>query len=343
MKKLLTVVVPTYQTERFIRNCLTSLLQSKWAERTEILVIDDGSFDQSGCIAEEYAKQYPQIVQVIHKENGGHGSTINVGVHLASGKYFRVVDSDDSVNPLAYEAYLKKLEQIDCDLVVTPFLCVQTRGGEQILQEREVEGSNTLLKEVVLPFRTVAEKLHIRIQEWTIRTKILKEQAITLSEHSFYVDMQWILFPIPWIETICILPELVYRYRLGEASQSVSIQSMQRQKEQHRAILRSLIVFYQEREASGERIEVLQYLARGIAKMEANQVQITLSLPIGRKAKQELIWIEQELKETCFAAYQANEKKSLYWLRNSTYWLYPFAALAWRVKKREKIRRKKEK
>lgn len=338
MEKLLTIIVPVYQTECFIRTCLSSLLRNSMARKTEVLVIDDGSFDQSGNIAEEYARQYPQIVRVIHKKNGGHGSAINVGMQLASGKYLRVVDSDDYVEPIAYERYLKKLEHFDCDLIATPFCCVQT-GKEK--RKREIEGAMRLPKEVVLSFREYAKVLHIRIQEWTIRTEILREHPIVLSEYSFYVDMQYILFPIPWIETFCILPDMVYLYRLGNETQSVSIKNMQRNRKQHHFVLRSLVQFYRERERYGEQKEVLSYLARGIAKMEANQVQIILSLPIGRKAKQELLFAEQELKKSCLAAYQSNQKKSLIWLRKSHYLLYPIAAIGWRIQKKEKWKKRK--
>lgn len=336
MKKLLTVVVPTYNTELFLRDCLDSMLQSRLAEHTEILVVDDGSKDGSGRIADKYAERYPSIVQVIHKENGGHGSAINVGIGLASGKYFRVVDSDDTVEPGAYEAYLMQLEQLNCDLIATPFICVKyVDGKKRKVQKRQIEGTKNLSKETILSFYRVAKTLHIRMHEWTIRTTILKEHNITFSEHSFYVDMQYILFPIPWIETLCILPYPIYRYRLGEETQSVSVRNMQKNKEQHRMVLRSLIRFYKERESCGDRKEILSYLATGIAKMEANQVQICLSLPIGKEAKQELISIERELKKECPVAYQNNKKRSLFWLRISDYRLYPIAVVVWRIVKKE--------
>lgn len=337
MEKLLTVVVPTYNTEIFLKDCLDSMLQSRLAERTEILVVDDGSKDGSGRMADEYAEKYPNVVQVVHKENGGHGSAINVGIALASGKYFRVVDSDDTLEPKAYEAYLMRLEKIDCDLIATPFICIRHVNGISVkVQKRQIEGAENLPKETILPFREAAEVLHVRMHEWTIRTRILKEQNIRISEHSFYVDMQYILFPVPWIETFCILPYAIYQYRLGEETQSVSVRNMQKNKEQHRTVLRSLIHFYKEREHCGDRKEILSYLATGIAKMEANQVQISLSLPIGKEAKQELIAIEQELKKECPAAYQRNKKKSLIWLRGSHYMMYPAAAAAWRIVKQKK-------
>lgn len=354
MEKLLTVVIPVYNTECFLAECMDSLLACKSAEYTELLIVDDGSKDGSGKIADGYAERYPDIVKVIHKENGGHGSAINIGIDSAVGQYFRVVDSDDFVETEAYEDYLRKLEtlaEMGCDLVATPFACVRHENAgrrkakkEQqadVLpqyrirqQERKIEGAEALRRDEPLPFENVAGRLHVRMHEWTIRTEILKKHAIRLTEYSFYVDMQYILFPVPWIRTACILDEAVYRYRLGNEGQSVSVRSMQKNREQHRAVMRSLVQFYKEREAAGDSTEVLSYLARGIAKMEASQLQIALSLPIGKAAKRELVECEQELRKECPAAYRANEKKSIGFLRHSSYVAYPLAAFVWRIVKR---------
>lgn len=338
MEKLLTVVIPTYNTERFLKQCLDSMLQVPSAGRTELLVVDDGSRDRSGEIAEEYAAKYPDIVRVIHKENGGHGSAINTGITLATGKYFKVVDSDDRVDSREYEAYLEKLENLECDVVATTFTCVWYADGEteelqsRIVKEqkRRIEGAKRFPENTVLPFETVADRLHVRMHEWTIRTEILKKNGIVLSEHSFYVDMQYILFPIPRVKTICILPENVYRYRLGEAGQSVSIKNMQKNREQHRNVLRSLVAFYKEREQQGDSEAVLDYLAKGIAKMQADGIQTVLSLPVGKAAKTELLVQEGFLKQECPAAYQKNQKKSITLLRRSRYLLYSPAAWIWK-------------
>ena len=172
------------------------------------------------------------------------------------------------------------------------------------------------------------------MHECTMRTKLLKEQEITLLEHSYYVDMQYILYPIPWIKTFCMLDLSIYCYRLGEKEQSVSIQNMKKNRKQHRMVLQWLVDFYKEREQQGDSEEVLQYLATGIAKMQADEVQILLSLPIGKKVKKELVQIEQYLKEECERAYLANHKKSIWLLRGSRYWLYGIGAVVFRIVKR---------
>ncbi|MDE6845313.1 MAG: glycosyltransferase, partial [Lachnospiraceae bacterium] len=93
--KLLSVAIPCYNSEAYMRKCIDSLLMG--GEDVEILIVDDGSTDRTGVIADEYENRYPSIVKAIHKENGGHGSAVNAGLEHASGLYFKVVDSDDWV------------------------------------------------------------------------------------------------------------------------------------------------------------------------------------------------------------------------------------------------------
>jgi len=335
MEKLLTVVIPAYNAEPFLERCLDSMLKTKYRNDTELLVVNDGSKDRTGEMAEHYASKYPGIVSVIHKENGGHGSGINTGIKNATGKYFKVVDSDDWVDTENYERFLQKLQETDCDLIATPFTCVYQKDGQTIREQmRDIEGRSGLESDTVLDFRTYADKLHVRMHQWTIRTEILKEHNITLIEHSFYVDMQYILYPVPWINTFCIMDEPVYCYRLGDEGQSVAVKNMQKNREQHKNVLCSLVDFYREREAAGDAAPVLAYLAGGIAKMQADEVQIALSMPVGKTAKEQLLTQEKYLKEQCPAAYRENKKFSIKLLRISRYALYSIAAVMWRVMKK---------
>ena len=342
MGKILSIAVPAYNVEAYLADCLDSLLAAESREKTEILIIDDGATDATGHIADKYQKNYPQIIKVIHKENGGHGSAVNRGMKEATGKYFKVVDSDDYVDSKEYEKYLKKLEETDCDLVVTPFTCVRYRNAKEneasgVLTEkwkeekRRVEGAKVLENGRIYSFEEVARTLFVKMHEATIRTSILQKHGVSLTEHCFYVDMQYILYPIPWIKTICLLEENVYCYRLGMERQSVSVKNMQKNREQHRKVLYSLVQFYEERKQAGEQPQILFYLAKGIAKLQADEVQIALSLPIGKTAKNELLAQECYLRKGCFPAYRANVKKSIWLLRWSNYVLYPVAAFVWKM------------
>ena len=109
--KLMTFTVPCYNSAEYMHICVDSLL--KGGDEVKIIIIDDGSKDDTGKIADAYAEKYPNIVRVIHQENGGHGEGINQGIRHANGKYFKVVDSDDWVNENALKAVLHKLNRLE--------------------------------------------------------------------------------------------------------------------------------------------------------------------------------------------------------------------------------------
>ena len=91
--KLITFTVPCYNSAAYMDHCIETLLPA--GEEAEIILVDDGSKDDTGKIADAYAEKYPTIVRVIHQENGGHGEGVNQGIRNATGMYFKVVDSDD--------------------------------------------------------------------------------------------------------------------------------------------------------------------------------------------------------------------------------------------------------
>src|SRR5690625_5191792 len=105
--KLLSVVIPCYNSEEYMEYCIKSLLSG--GDDVELLIVNDGSVDNTAKIANKYAKKYPSIVKAIHQENGGHGEAVNTGIRNASGEYFKVVDSDDWIDTRAYHKILRKL------------------------------------------------------------------------------------------------------------------------------------------------------------------------------------------------------------------------------------------
>ena len=97
MDKVLTVIVPVYNMEKYIRQCLESLVIGEVLDRIEVLVVLEGSKDGSAEIAYEFVEQYPDTFRIIYKANGGHGSAINTGLMMAPGEYVKILDSDDWV------------------------------------------------------------------------------------------------------------------------------------------------------------------------------------------------------------------------------------------------------
>ena len=146
MKKLLTIAVPAYQAESYLRTNLDAFCQTEFLEKIEVIVIDDGSTDRTGSIADEYAEKYPDTVKVIHKENGGHGSGVNAGIDAAEGLYFKVVGADDWVEKEPFSHLLENLEaqakkeKPGSDAVVSGFYWVYDDGtGQECNFRRKAE------------------------------------------------------------------------------------------------------------------------------------------------------------------------------------------------------------
>ena len=116
MQPKISVIVPVYQTEQYLSKCLDSILNQSLKE-LEVIVIDDGSKDNSPKIIDEYARRDSRI-RVVHKANEGQGIARNIGIDMASAKYVTFVDSDDWVDTNVYENILNRIEDSGADLAV---------------------------------------------------------------------------------------------------------------------------------------------------------------------------------------------------------------------------------
>lgn len=219
--KLLSITVPCYNSQDYMENCINSLLVG--GERVEIIVIDDGSTDKTGEIADRYASKYPSIVKVIHQENGGHGEGINQGIKHATGKYFKVVDSDDTLSD-DFIDFLDALEFCEenggVDLAVTNYYYVHTDG----VGDRSIDYSSVLPKSKIFEWRnTKPFRIHqmLTIHSCTFRTSLMKEWCEPLPKKVFYEDNLMICKTLPRVEKIYYFPRDLYRYWIGRPDQSV--------------------------------------------------------------------------------------------------------------------------
>ena len=135
---LISVIVPVYNVAEYLSRCVDSILAQSY-ENLQIILVDDGSTDDSGKICEEYAKKDARI-QVIHQNNGGLSSARNAGLDLASGEYIGFVDSDDWIEPEMYAEMLARMEKYDAQLVCAGRCDVDGGTGEKtrgLCPERE--------------------------------------------------------------------------------------------------------------------------------------------------------------------------------------------------------------
>ena len=119
MEKILSIVVPAYNVEKYLDQCLSSFVNTEVLRDIEILIINDGSTDRTAEIAEKYCEKYPGCFVLYNKENGGHGSGINYGIEHAKGKYFKVVDGDDWVETVNLPVFVRTLKKIDVDVIAS--------------------------------------------------------------------------------------------------------------------------------------------------------------------------------------------------------------------------------
>lgn len=317
--KLLTVVVPMYQVEKYIAACLDSFVIPEIMEFLEVLVINDGTKDESRKISIEYQKKYPETFRIIDKENGGHGSAINRGIDEASGKYFKVVDGDDWVDRDGFLHLMQHLEMTNADMVLSNYNWVDHLTGKTSIEVENICPGLSLEKSV--PFEEVANRIFMKMHALTYRTEIIKRQPERLDEHCFYVDTEYMLFPLPFIKTVSGIPDFVYQYRVGMAGQSMSIENMQKRCDQHEKVLKRILKFYEQyrEHASGVTI------CNTVARVAVSQYKIYLSFPICHKL--ELVQMEGILKEKYPEIYQAMKNPAIRLLRKTKYAAFPFISL----------------
>lgn len=321
--KWLTIVVPMYNIEKYITKCLDSFLIEEIAGEIEVLVIDDGSEDGSSEAAAGYERNYPDTFTVIRKENGGHGSAINRGIEEAGGRYFKVVDGDDWVEKAAFIQLVKTLKRTNADLIVTNYNWVDDGTGNK---KTEMEQLCTGIEyEKEYPAKDVLNKTFLKMHGMTYRTELLKHMGERLDEKCFYVDTEYILFPLPYVRTVLYLNEFVYQYRIGLPSQSMSIENMKKRCGQHEKVLARLVKYYKEHETDF----CSEAMGHVISRMAASQYKIYLSFEESHKS--ELKKMEEELQKDAPAIYKGIQNRAVVLLRLTNYCIYP--AISWAVRR----------
>lgn len=220
MEKLLSISIATYNSAIVINECLDSIVKSKYIELIEVLVIDDGSKDNTRDIVQTYVKKYPKSVFLVKKDNGGYGSTVNISMQMATGKYFKTVEGDDWVNTKGLDRLIEKLDKLDVDIIVNNY--------EEIVNDKKkyVDINNRNQYNKILNFNEINKKQVFRIQSMTIKLDIIKLIKYKISEHRFYVDSEYVFFSMIYAKNIIFLNDIVYQYRLGQDGQSVSIDNI---------------------------------------------------------------------------------------------------------------------
>ena len=296
--KYITFTVPCYNSEAYMERCIDSLLAG--GSDVEILVIDDGSTDGTGEIADRYAAAWPGIVKAVHKENGGHGSGVNTGLKMAQGIYFKVVDSDDWIDQEAYRKILKKIKEF-CgagriefeevpDLFVSNYVYDHLDEG----RSRVMDYRNVFPDGKMCGWNTIG---HFRPSQYLImhalmfRTEVLRKSGVRLPEHTFYVDNLFSYQPLPYVENICYLDIDLYHYYLGREDQSVNEKVLMKRIDQQIRVTDLVSRSVDLREVKKRYPKLAAYMTRNISIMlSISSIHLLLIRTAEAEEKRQKMW-----------------------------------------------------
>lgn len=260
--KLITFAIPCYNSQDYMSHCIETLLTGK--EDIEIIIINDGSKDDTLKIAKSYEKKYPGIVKAVDKENGGHGSGVNKGLELATGLYYKVVDSDDWADEESLQKILTKIKELhkekkDVDLLIANYV-YEKEGEQKVIHYPNLPQNKIFTWDDVKKFK-VGE--YLLMHSVFYRTDFLKNTKIKLPEHTFYVDNIFVYYPLPKVKTMYYMDTDFYRYFIGRGDQSVNELVMIGRVDQQLFVTKTMIEYGSPLKQKNKRVRQYQlhYLA----------------------------------------------------------------------------------
>lgn len=263
--KLISFTIPCYNSEAYMGHAIETVLSG--GDEVEIIIVNDGSSDDTQRIAEYYAARYPEMIRVINQENGGHGAAVNAGLKVATGKYFKVVDSDDWVDEAALQEVLATLRYLEENKESIDMLI-----ANYVYEKVGVKKKNVVCYGNALPEKQVFswdDLRHFHLDQYILmhsviyRTTLLKEIGLQLPRHTFYVDNIYVYYPLPKVKKMYYLNVDFYRYFIGRDDQSVNEQMMIKRANQQIFITKELINQYRLSEIQNSKLRnyMTKYLA----------------------------------------------------------------------------------
>lgn len=234
---VLSVIIPAYNVSKTIKRCIDSLLDERINDCIEIIVVNDGSSDDTEEIAEAYREKYGQVIKVISKKNGGHGSTLNVGFLSATGKYVRVIDGDDWVEHENFVKSVFELQSITADIIVMPYQRVDINTYES----QNFGIPNYCVNHIYDIASLDTTSLYFALAAVCVSNDLMRRACIHFPEKTYYVDVLLNTIPVFYIRNICFMNYDVYRYGVGNNEQSISVPNMVRRYKDHEKVIKMVL------------------------------------------------------------------------------------------------------
>lgn len=239
-----SVIVPVYNVEKYLERCLNSLV-NQTLQNIEIIIVNDGTKDNSEEIIKKFIEKYPQKIVYLKKENGGLSDARNYGMPYAKGEYIAFLDSDDYVEKDIYKEMYELAKKENSDMVECDFLW---------------EYPNKIREDIGQTYNGKKEMLEkVRVVAWNklIRRSILEETKIQFPKGLRYEDVEFTYKLIPYLEKVSFLKKLYIHY----TQRDNSIINVQNEKTKEIfTVLDNVINYYKENDLYEEYKVELEYV-----------------------------------------------------------------------------------
>lgn len=313
MKKILSIIIPTYNMEKYLHKCLGSLIVSdELMQVLEVLVVNDGSKDASSEIGHEFATKYPETFFVIDKENGNYGSCVNRGLKEATGRYVKVLDADDFFDTKEFEKVLTFLISNDYDLVLTDFSKVDECGNKEPVFRMKLPYNKPLQLKDLLgdPART------LYMHRIIYKTDNIRSIDYHQTEGISYTDQEWMGKPMSTVNSVVYLDSNLYQYLVGREGQTINPNEKLKSVQQYIHAVFVLVDLFLKEPHGGVFKKYLKYrlhgqmdIIYGIFLCEHQHVDLTA-----------LFEFDQKIKEKSEELYQIGNELTIAKLKVASIW-----------------------
>ncbi|MFA6647529.1 MAG: glycosyltransferase family A protein [Candidatus Izemoplasmatales bacterium] len=277
--KLITFGVPAYNSQDYLEKCVNSLVVG--GDEVEIIIVNDGSTDRTEEIALAFKEKYPNIVKVISKENGSHGSGVMAALNSATGLYYKVVDSDDWLEEKALLKFLdilrNHLEKNDlADLYITNFIYDKVSLNKFYIRQF----TRHFPQEKMISWSKVGKFYGAQVllmHSLTYNTKKLIESSIDLPNHTFYVDNIYAYKPLPHMNKIYYIDLNLYHYFIGREDQSVNLKVFTKRYDQQIRVMKEMITAYTFNDIKNMSKGLSRYMLHDLAAIMMTTILFTVA------------------------------------------------------------------
>lgn len=328
MQKVLSVSIAAYNIASTLREVLDPFLIEDVRDRVDVIIVDDGSKDDTAKIALEYQEKYPNTFRLISKPNGGWGSTLNTGMRAAAGKYFKQLDGDDHFSYENLSNFLDYLENADSDIVHSPFVTYSDTNNAvlNVLNDFSWKDYDNYPKRRTISL-VECEDVRPEMHNLTIKSSIVQQHDLTITEHCFYTDVEFSLKAFTICKTISFYERPIYYYRLAFSGQSMGLGGIRKHYRDNQKMLIGMLEYYEN--------ELTEFWAKNMVFHRLCAVcdlmyRMYFALECNSKQKAELIEFDSIIKERAPDLYSSITLRPILFLRKTKffgYWLIGHRAM----------------